>query len=340
MNKIKIAQIGTSLHSHGNGIWSRLLKNNDLFDVVGYAFPENEKERFPKNAEAFRAYREMTVEEILNDPEIEAVAVETEEKYLTKYALMVAEAGKHLHMEKPGGLVLEDFERLIETLKQKKLAFSMGYMYRFNPMIQEAIQKVQNGELGRVFAVEAHMSLKHSCALRQWLEGFSGGMTFFLGCHLIDLIYRIQGEPDEVIPLSCSTGIDGLTTDDYGMVVFKYSNGVSFAKTCDNERGGFQRRQLVICGEKGTIEIRPIEVTVKGEGQYTISNENFSLSGKNSVSAWETRQSDMYDRYDAMIRNFAELVRGKENPYSYDYELNLYKLILRSCGMEISEETR
>jgi hypothetical protein len=35
-----------------------------------------------------------------------------------------------------------------------------------------------------------------------------------------------------------------------------------------------------------------------------------------------------------MMRNFAEMVCGKENPYTYDYELNLYKLILRACGKE------
>ena len=44
---------------------------------------------------------EMTLEEILNDPTIEAVTVETEEIHLTKYAIMAAEHGKMIHMEKP-----------------------------------------------------------------------------------------------------------------------------------------------------------------------------------------------------------------------------------------------
>ena len=93
MRKIKIAQIGTSRNSHGNQIWTSLLKQNDIFEVVGYAFPEEERKKFPTRVDAFDGYREMTVEEILSDPEIEAVAVETEEIYLTKYALMVAKAG-------------------------------------------------------------------------------------------------------------------------------------------------------------------------------------------------------------------------------------------------------
>lgn len=244
---------------------------------------------------------------------------------------MVANAGKHLHMEKPGGVDLADFEKLVEILKSKNLTFSTGYMYRFNPKIQEALAKVKNGELGEIYSVEAHMDCKHPAEVRQWLQNFPGGMMFFLGCHLIDLIYQIQGEPEEIIPFNCSTGYDEVTANDYGMVVFKYKNGISFAKTCANENGGFLRRQLVICGEKGTIEIKPLEVLTEG-GQYTVMNEAYSTEWHKE---WDTTKSEVHDRYDDMMRNFAEMVRGKENRYSYDYELGLYKLILRSCGKEV-----
>ena len=332
MKKIKIAQIGTSQNSHGMYIWQSLLKQSDIFEVVGYALPENEKEKFPKECKVFEGHREMTVEEILCDPEIEAVAVETEEIYLTKYALMVAKAGKHLHMEKPGGVELRDFEALIGLLKEKQLAFTTGYMYRFNPAVREALRAVRAGELGKIYSVEAQMSCKHAKGVREWLKCFPGGMLFFLGCHLVDLIYQIQGEPKEIIPLSCSTGIDGLSTCDFGMAVFKYENGVSFAKTCDNEMGGFLRRQLVICGEKGSIEVKPLEsVTNEIEHQSTL----YRADNEDWHKPWECTKTESYDRYDDMMRNFAEIVRGKENPYPYDYELNLYKLILRACGQEV-----
>jgi predicted dehydrogenase len=330
MKKIKVAQIGTSVYSHGRSIWQTLLAHPELFEVVGYAFPENERTKFPAQMGDFAPYREMTVGEILADPTIEAVVVETEEIYLTKYARMVAEAGKHLHMEKPGGLDPEEFRALIATLKEKKLAFSTGYMYRFNPLVREALDRVKRGELGRIYAVEAHMGGKHPAALRDWLAAFPGGMTFFLGCHLIDLVYTIQGEPQEVIPLTTSTGIDGTTVGDYGMVVFRYPSGVSFIKVCDEEPGGFQRRQLVICGERGTIEIRPLELTTHGDAQYGVMSECFDSAWQ---APWQTKRSEEFGRYDAMMENFAELVRGKENPYSYDYELGLYELLMRSCEM-------
>ena len=332
MRKIKVAQIGTSKNSHGKHVFTTLTELSDVFEIVGYALPEGEREKFPTQMDIFEGYTEMTVEEILSNPEIEAVTVETEEIYLTKYALMVARAGKHLHMEKPGGTSLADFRTLVSILKEKSLVFSSGYMYRFNPKVTEAMEKIKRGDLGKIYAVEAHMDCKHKTPLREWLENFPGGMTFFLGCHLIDLIYRIQGEPDEVIPLSCSTGIDGVNSKDYGMVAFKYPHGVSFAKTCAAEYGGYMRRQLVICGELGTIEIKPIEAVDESKGHYTVMNESYEAEWHRS---WETSYSESYHRYKAMLENFAELVLGKENPYSYDYELGLYELIMKSCGVEV-----
>ena len=330
MKKIKIAQIGTSLNSHGSDIWSTLSRRSDLFEVVGYALPEGERERFPERMGVFCGHREMTVGEILADPEIEAVAVETEEIHLTKYARMVAEAGKHLHMEKPGGLSLCEFRELIRTLKEKGLAFSLGYMYRFNPEIREAIARVERGELGRIYSVEAHMDCYHPVSVREWLRTFPGGMTFFLGCHLIDLIYRIQGKPERVVPLSTRSGIDGVDAEDIGMAVFQYPNGVSFLKTSAVERGGFLRRQLVICGERGTIEIRPLEL-YEDDKLYTEAAEATSDTW---LATWEGHRSAPFGRYDAMMENFAKIVRGKENPYGYDYELSLYELVLKACGKE------
>ena len=68
--------------------------------------------------------------------------------------------------------------------------------------------------------------------------------------------------------------------------------------------------------------------------QYTVTNECFAKDAKKWSDPWDRTQTEPYDRYDAMMKNFAELIGGKENPYSYDYELNLYKLILRACGAQ------
>lgn len=332
MNKIRVAQIGTSVNSHGSDIWSRFVSNSDLFEVVGYAFPENEKEKFPQRVTVFDGYREMTVDEIISDPTIDAVAVETEEIYLTKYALMVARAGKHLHMEKPGSQDLSSFEELIAEVKKNGKVFHLGYMYRYNPFIIELLTQVKNGELGDIISVEAQMNCIHPKEVRQWLSCFKGGMMFFLGCHLIDLITKMQGMPERITPYNRSSGLDGVTTEDFSMAVLEYKNGVSFAKTVSCEIGGFERRQLVVTGTKKTVEIKPLEWWPEsGSGQGTYKTEYTS-------SGWwdcgERSVSETHDRYDTMMRAFASYCRGDAvNPDTPDSELELFKTVLTACGV-------
>ncbi|MBQ9803008.1 MAG: Gfo/Idh/MocA family oxidoreductase [Clostridia bacterium] len=329
MRKIKIAQIGTSKYSHGGAIFSTMAAHPEVFEIVGYALPENEREKFPKEMKKFVGYREMTVEEILGDPSIEAVAVETEEIYLTKYALMVARAGKHLHMEKPGGLSLKDFETLIATVSAKGTVFHTGYMYRYNPAIGDIIKRVKEGEIGEVISVEAHMSGWRDGEQTAWLGTFPGGMMFYLGCHLVDLVLQLQGMPARIIPFNKSTGVYDTDAKDYSMAVFEYKNGVSFIKTTQAEHGGFMRRQLVITGTKGKFEVRPLEVTIKYPLQYTAYTECMSEDWND---AGVSRRSPDHDRFTDMMLSFAAMVRGeKQNPYTYDYELALFKTVLKCC---------
>ena len=337
MKKVRIAQIGVNINSHGGEVFHTLNHLPEYFEVVGYTFVEDEKETCQKHFRHFEGYREMTLDEILNDPSIEAVTVETDEIHLTKYAQMAADAGKHIHMEKPGSQSLEDFQRLIETVKKNKKTFHIGYMYRYTPYIVDLISRVRANELGEIFSVEAHMSRTDNIAVRQWLSHFKGGMMFYLGCHLIDLILQIQGIPDEIIPLNTSTGFNGVTSEDYSMAVFKYRNGVSFARIAATEVGGYRRRQLVVMGEKGTIEINPIECSPEYKPtKYSLFSKKYErLKLDDGTTQMSEYTSEVFDRYEKMLISFAKMVRGElENPYTADYELELFKVILKCCDVQ------
>ncbi len=333
MRKIRIAQIGLNTLSHATSIFASLKKFPDVFEIVGYALPENEREKFPKSLGVLEGYPELTLDEILNDDSIEAVTIETDEIHLTKYTILAAEHGKHIHMEKPGGTDLASFEKMIEAVKKNNKTFHTGYMYRYNPYISQLIEDVKNGELGDIISVEAQMNCLHTPQNRQWLECFPGGMMFFLGCHLVDLILTLQGEPEKIIPLNKCTGVSGVTSTDFGMAVFEYKNGVSFAKTTSVEKGGFLRRQLVVTGSKKTVEIKPMEKNVQG-GQVT------GMTVSPEIDDWRTQgtytECPVHDRYDPMMLSFAAMVRGeKTNPYTPDYELMLFKYVLKACGKDI-----
>ncbi|MEE1074771.1 MAG: Gfo/Idh/MocA family oxidoreductase [Acutalibacteraceae bacterium] len=331
MKKIKIAQIGTNAYSHGIEIFNSIKKQSELFEIVGYVLPENERERLPSRIKCFEGYKELTLEEVLNNSEIEAVTIETDEIYLTKYAILAAKAGKHIHMEKPGGRELADFEELISIMKKTGKVFHTGYMYRYNPYVIELMKKIKDGELGDIVSVEAQMNCIQPNCLREWLSELPGGMMFYLGSHLVDLILQIKGTPQKIIPLNKASGINDISTTDFGMAVFEYDNGISFAKTSAVEFGGFARRQLVVSGTKGTVELNPIEWYLPDlrnmqTHRATRTEANWNNGGKKEIS-------EPFDRYDNMIKSFAQYVRGEKiNPYTLDYELELYKTVLKASG--------
>jgi len=250
------------------------------------------------------------------------MVIETDEIHLTKYALLAARAGKHVHMEKPGGNDITLFEQLISAMRESGKVFHTGYMYRYNPEVRSLLQQIEDGELGEIISVEAQMNCFQSPRVREWLGKLPGGQMFFLGCHLIDLIYRIQGAPKRITCLS--------PDNEYGFAVLEYEKGVSFAKTHAAEKGGYARRQLVVTGTEKTVELKPLEMGSESE-MFTVCTEYESTSWGNRG---ESHESEHYDRYDFMMASFADYVEGRrENPYTLDYELELYRLVLMACGL-------
>ena len=341
MRKIRIAQIGTA-HDHAKPTMQTLLRLNDVFDVVGYCVPNPDFDRVIKDKYydfSDLPVKEYTLEELLAMDDLDAVAVECEEENATRFAQMFADKGVHIHLDKPGSHGSESFERLARTLESKNLVFHLGYMYRYNPLVKKAMEMVKNGELGKIYSVEAQMSVHNQIKRHEWLRKFKGGMMYFLGCHDVDLVVRFMGRnPDEVIALNGTTGQYGVDVEDNGFAVLRYGTNSSFVRTCTAEYGGFDRRQLVVCGTKGTIEFHPIEYNagdgvLKSIAYLTTDKEENQKAYSNDVA---TRiESEPYDRYEDMMRSFAAYVRGDmENPNTYDYEIALFKTFMKCCGAE------
>ena len=327
MKKIRIAQIGTE-HDHSPCIMKSLRKNSDLFEVVGYANVPEEHNILPTEYEGVPS---LTVSQLLDIPDLDAVTIETSEANLSKYALLAAERGLPIHMDKPGS---EGFEELISMVKSKGTILHLGYMYRYNPAVIKLLNDIKLGKYGNIQSVEAQMSCWHSDEKRQWLKKYDGGMMYYLGCHLIDLILQIKGMPEEILPFNCSTGINGTDSEDNCFLIFKYSDGISFAKTSAAEAGGYMRRQLVVSGTKGSCVLEPLEAYE--EQTLTSSLYTGVREVTDNIFDWKNDgvkyRTEKYDRYDTMMRSFASYINGERvNPYTYDYELELYKILMKCC---------
>ena len=335
MKKIKIAQIGT-MHDHASETLRSLLDLNQYYEVIGMAEPESAG-LGRADVGVFAKVPHYTVEELLSMDDLQAVTIETQEESATEYAQRFAEKGVHIHLDKPGSQSRESFTRLINTVKAKDTVFQQGYMYRYNPIITDAVARAKNGELGDIYSIEAQMSVHHTKAKKEWLKKYKGGMMYFLGCHLIDLVLRIQGRPEEIINLNTCTGQDGVSgVEDYGCVIFKYRNGSSIIKSCAAEVGGVNRRQLVIHGTKGSIEIKPLELYPDDSTEIQTFWREAMLCDEVMPfrDRYEINESGRFDRYDAMMTEFARyILKEKENPFTYEYEQEVFDLLMRCCGI-------
>ena len=335
MRKIRVAQIGLG-HPHSLGTADTLLRMGDVIDFIGYAEPSPDychPEHKNIRAGYEKRMKRYTVGQLLGMDDLDAVVIEVEEERATAYAQMFADKGVHIQMDKPGTHGYASFARLVETCRAKNLVFHMGYMYRYNAMVKKAMEMKRAGELGEIYAVEAHMSLCYGEDMASWISKHRGGMMYYLGCHDVDMVMQFMGgEPDEVIPFNCSTGQYGLNNENYGFAVLKYKNGVSFVKTSCAEHRGYDRRQLVICGSDATLEIKPIEMGAPNpSGVGLLLKAQAALARADKKEALE---SEPFDRYEGMLRAFVSYVRGEaENPYTYDYELALFRTVMKACGV-------
>lgn len=334
MTKLRIAQVGTG-HPHSRGQTDTILANPE-FDLIGFAEPSPEYKHpeskyFLDPSTPYSQMKQYTVEELLAMDDLDGVVIECQEEIGTEYAQMFAEKGVNIFMDKPGTHGNASFARLMETARQKNIVLQLGYMYRYNPLVQKALEMVKAGELGEVYSVEGQMSLCYPQSMCQWIGKHKGGMMYYLGCHMVDLVLLFMGSlPEKVTAMNCCTGQYGFTGENYGFATLQYRNGVSFVKTTCAEVNGFQRRQLVISGSKGTIEIRPMEIPVQGPVYCQKAAAIFNVNGKS-----ERVECEPFGRYAPMLQAFADHVRGKSvNPFTYEYETDLFRTVMLCCGWE------
>ncbi len=335
MKKVRVVQIGVG-HDHAADIYQTLRALPEEYDIAGVCEPDETLRAAAALNPVYAGARWLTLDEALSAPGLDAAIVESGEKQLVGYAQACADRGLPVHMDKPCGEDCAAFAHLVGTLRARRLPLHVGYMYRYNPAVRRCLELKASGALGEIFSVEAQMSACHSAEKRAWLSQFEGGMMFFLGCHLVDLVYTLQGEPEEVVPFNASTMNGGVDSLDYAFALFRYKNGVSFVRACASEVNGFDRRQLAVCGTKGTVVIQPLERRTGGPQFEQVSPARITLRDE-AGGPFSAAGTDVvfgpFGRYLDMMRAFARIARGEAaNPFSYDHELAVQRLLLAACG--------
>jgi predicted dehydrogenase len=135
----------------------------------------------------------------------------------------------------------------------------MGYMYRYHPAFRFCLDAVRKGWIGRLYAMHGEIGKVVGSERRPWLAEAYGGSMMLLGCHLLDLVLAVLGAPDRVEAFRRQTYPDQDAYFDHELAVLEYPGALATVRSMLAEVGGGDRRQLVLCGENGTIEVRPLE---------------------------------------------------------------------------------
>ena len=253
---IKIGQIGIG-HNHGEAKMLAVRKFPELFEVVGFAEENEEWIKKRGNFKGYEGLKRYSVDELIE--KCDALLIETDVWNLTETAQKCIDAGKHIHMDKPGSGTLEEYKHLLDTAKAKNLVVQLAYMYRYNPAVQKCFELIKDGKLGEIYSINAEMSTYHPKDYKKWLTNFGGGIMYILGCHLIDLIVYILGKPDKITTFLKHTNLDGIDFADNNLAVFEYEKALARVFVSSVEVNGFGRRQFMVSGSKCTVNIYPLE---------------------------------------------------------------------------------
>lgn len=336
MKKLRVVQYGTWKYTHAAHTMLAMRGLKNLYEVVGVCEPDPVQRAQAQEQPAYAGLRWLEEDELLQMTDLDAVIVENKETEQAAAALKFARAGFALHVDKPCGGAMQDFDELIRVVKEKRLPFQVGYMYRYNPAVQRALELVRSGRLGDITAVELQMSQCYHGDMLRFLGDLPGGMMFYLGCHLVDLMLLAQGEPLEVLPFNTASGTEEAGIQDVGFALLRYPHGLSFIKTAACEVSGDARRQMVIAGTRGTVEIKPLENPVEVPGMLCANQIDCRITYPTSIVAFDQRPEIVrfppYGRYDAMMEDFCRVVRGeKDTDYPPEYEQRVYHLLRRLC---------
>ncbi|XXZ08787.1 Gfo/Idh/MocA family oxidoreductase [Sorangium sp. So ce315] len=197
-----------------------------------------------------RAYG--SYDELLDDPEIDAVYNPLPNHLHVKWTARAARAGKHVLCEKPIALSARDAEALVAVQRETGKLIAEAFMIRNHPQWQQAGDWVRSGRIGDLVSVQTAFSYfnRDAANIRNRMD-VGGGALYDIGCYAVNTSRLLFGrEPARAMALverDPEFGTDRLTSGllDYG--------GAHLTFTCSTQAVAYQRVNAL--GTRGRIEI-------------------------------------------------------------------------------------
>lgn len=312
-------------HAHGVDVL-RVLKRSNDFELVGVCDPDDATRAQFAGLPDLDGVAWRTMNELLADDSIKMVAVESGVPRLLELARAAVDAGKHVHLDKPAGTSLEEFRALLDVAAEKNLLVQMGYMFRYNSGFDLIRRAVKEGWLGDVYAIHAGMCTDLSEEKRRRIAFHPGGVMLELGCHLIDMVHLILGEPKRVTPFLRHDAKTDDTLADNTVAVLEYPNAIATIEVAAMEVHAFPARRFKVAGTNGSIILNPLEpprvriALRQPAGEFNRGEQTIALPD--------------LERHVVDFEDLAACMRG-DRPFEYskDHDYAVQCTVLRASGV-------
>lgn len=295
-------------------------------------------------ASKFGVAAETEMEAFLARPEIDAVAVLTPSGMHPDHVIACAKAGKHVVVEKPMALRLQDADEMMRACDEAGVKLFVVKQNRFNVPVVKAREALEAGRFGKLIlgTVRVRWCRDQSYYDQDSWRGtwaYDGGVLTNQASHHVDMLEWFFGDVLSVHARAITALVD-IETEDTAVATLKFRNGaLGIIEATTAARPKDLEGSLSILGEKGSVEIAGFAVNQIRHWTFTDElpsdkdvMEKFSVNPPNVYGFGH--QAYYQHVIDCLINQRAALVDGLEGRKSLELISALYESI--ETGQEVA----
>jgi len=301
------------------------------------------EEKAQKIGEKYNVPWYSNMDDMLQSEEIDVISVLTESGYHARHVIHLAKYGKHIIVEKPMALTLDDADAMIRACSENNCKLFVVKQNRFNyPVValREAYEADRFGKLvmGTVRVRWCRTQEYYDQAKWRGTWALDGGVLSNQASHHIDLLQWMMGEVESVVAKS-TTALVNIEAEDTAVVLLKFrSGGLGIIEATTAIRPIDLEGSLSIMGEKGTVEIGGFAVNEIRHWNFSdVQEQDATVKTKYSVNP-----PDVYgfghlayykDIVESILENKKSLIDGFEGRKSLELISAIYESI--ETGKEV-----
>lgn len=237
-------------------------------------------------------------EELLEDPDIEALYIPLPNSFHIEWSIKALKAGKHVLCEKPLSRRTQDVERAFDTAEQHGRLLMEAFMWRHNPQTAKLTELLNEGAIGRVRMIRAAFGFVTNDPANVRLQaGLDGGALMDVGCYCVSGARLIAGEPERV---SAEQALGGDGVDVAFAATMRHPGDVISHFDCGLALDS--RDLLEVVGDEGSLKL---------DDPWHCRNPGIDITRKGDTERIEITRANSYG---LEAENFSRAIRGQATP--------------------------